>query len=71
MLIKESISSSHGEQYGGWRKEQTKNWCDILIVITKYCKLSLEVKLLIFYCFTLLYKLLYSATAGYYYIIFT
>ena len=34
-------------------------------------KLFLEVKLLIFDSFTLLYKLLYSATATYYYIIFT
>ena len=58
MLIKECISSSYGEQYGGWRKEQTKNWCDILIVITKYGKLFLEVKLLTFDSFTLLYKLL-------------
>ena len=34
MLLKECISS-YGEQYGGWRKEQTKNWCDILIAVTK------------------------------------
>ena len=54
MLIKESISSSHGEQYGGWRKEQSKNWCDILTIITKYSKLSSEEKLLIFDCFMLL-----------------
>ena len=71
ILIKECISSSHGEQYGSWRKEQTKNWWDILIVITKYSKLSLEIKLLIFDCFALLYKLLYIATAACYYIIFT
>ena len=71
MLIKECISYSYGEQYGGRKKEQTKNWCDILIVITKYSKLFLEGKLLIFDSSTLLYKLLYSATATYYYIIFT
>ena len=36
MLIKEYISSFHGEQYDGWIKDQTKNWCDILIAVTKY-----------------------------------
>ena len=35
MLIEECKSSFHGEQYGGWRKEKTKNWCDVLIVVTK------------------------------------
>ena len=37
MLIKECISF-YGEQYSGSRKEQTKNWCDILMVVTKYNK---------------------------------
>ena len=38
MLIKERISSFHGEQYGGWRKGQTKNWYDVLMVVRKYNK---------------------------------
>ena len=38
MLIKKCISSFHGEQYGGWRKEQTKNWYDVLIVVRRYNK---------------------------------
>ena len=68
ILIKECISSSHGEQYNGWRKEQTKIWCNILIVITKYNKLNLEVKLLIFDSSTLVYKLLCSATVILYFL---
>ena len=40
--IKEYVSSSYGEQYGGWRKKQTKNWCDILIVIAKYNKVPIR-----------------------------
>ena len=35
-----------------------------MIVVTKYSKLSLEVKLLLFHYFTFLYKLLYSATGA-------
>ena len=29
---------SCGEQHGGCRRRQTTNWCDILIVVTKYSK---------------------------------
>ena len=38
MLIKERISSFHGEQYGGSRKGQTENWYDVLMVVRKYNK---------------------------------
>ena len=42
MLIKECTSSFHGEQYGGWRKEKTKNWYDVLIAVRKYNKFRLK-----------------------------
>ena len=49
MLIKECRSSFLGEQYDGWRKKQTKNWCDVLIVVTKYNKFRIKASTIWFF----------------------
>ena len=49
MLIKECKSSFHGEQYDGSRKKQTKNWCDALIVVTKYNKFRIKASTIWFF----------------------
>ena len=49
MLIKECRSFFHGEQYDGWRKKQTKNWCDVLIVVAKCNKFRIKASTIWFF----------------------